>query len=108
MRTTVAYRQWDPETIQVAFSGSACGPAVHRDRRSVPRQPATPAPRGDAAAFDQECAVARHAGENFLIRIYFADVPQPRDEQTALGRANHFFGGSISPCKNQIERRFAV
>src|SRR5277367_637755 len=43
----------------------------------------------DPAILDQKGSIARHAGENLFVRIDFADVPEPRDENYALGRADH-------------------
>ena len=39
--------------------------------------------------FHQEGAVAGHAGDDLLVGINFADVPQPRDQHAALGRGDH-------------------
>src|SRR6476646_4849997 len=39
--------------------------------------------------FHQEGAVTRHAGKDFFVGINFADVPQPRDQNAALGSGNH-------------------
>ena len=63
---------------------------------------------GDAAIFDQECAVARHSGEDFFVRIDFADIPQARNQHAALGRGDHFVDRLVSPAPHQIHRRFAV
>src|ERR1700733_8573312 len=43
--------------------------------------------------FDQERAVASHAGYDLLVRIDFADVPQPRDQHAAFGRGDHLSYG---------------
>src|ERR1700691_2195039 len=48
----------------------------------VPQAPA------DTAVLDQESSIARHAGHDFFVGIYFADVPEPRDENAALGGGN--------------------
>src|ERR1700693_3447164 len=45
------------------------------------------------AVLDIEGAVAGHAGENFLVRIDFADVPEARHEDAALGRSDHPVNG---------------
>src|SRR5262249_34930335 len=53
----------------------------------------------DSPVFHQERAVARHAGENFLVRINLADVPQPRDEDAVIGGGHHLLHGLlISRC----------
>ena len=41
------------------------------------------------AVFDQEAAVARHAGENFFVGIDFADVPEAREQDAAIGGGDH-------------------
>src|SRR5271154_4963569 len=43
----------------------------------------------DFAVFYKERAVARHAGQNLFVRIDLADIPQPGDQNAALGRGNH-------------------
>ena len=62
----------------------------------------------NATIFDEERSIARHAGENFLIRIDFADVPEARYQDSALRRANHFVEGLVTAGKNQIHGRFAI
>ena len=37
----------------------------------------------------REGAVTGHAGENFFVRIYFADVPQTRHQHSAFGFRSH-------------------
>jgi hypothetical protein len=51
----------------------------------IAQAPATP------AVFDQERAVARHAGHDFLVGIHFADVPETGDQNAAIGGRDHFF-----------------
>src|SRR5438034_8383413 len=49
----------------------------------------------DLAVLDSERAVARHPGEDFLVGIDLADVPQPRDQETPLGRADRLRGRAL-------------
>src|SRR5205823_8352446 len=46
---------------------------------------------------------------NFFVRINFADIPQPRNENAALGAGNHLLSGLLSAGrdKHQVGRRFA-
>ena len=52
-------------------------------------------------------SVARHAGEHFFVGIDFADVPEARDQDAALGRAHHFVHRRFAAAENQIHGRFA-
>src|ERR1017187_1989620 len=49
--------------------------------------------RGDTAVFHQEGAVTSHAGEDFLVGVHFADVPEARHQDAAFGGGQHFFDG---------------
>src|SRR5215472_11457321 len=59
--------------------------------------------------FHQKRAVAGHAGENLLIRIDLADVPQARDQDAALASRDHLLHCLFSAAgdENDIRRRFA-
>ena len=61
------------------------------------------------AVFDQERSIAGHAGKDFLVRINFADVPEPRDQNSALGGSDHLLDRLwISwSFKDDVHRRFA-
>src|SRR2546422_5957427 len=61
----------------------------------------------DLAVLDPERAVARHAGEDFLVGIDLADVPQPRDQETPLGRADHLLGRAFAAVEDDVHGRFA-
>ena len=65
-------------------------------------------PVDDASVFDQEAAVARHAGENFFVGIDFADVPEAREQDAAIGGGDHFIQRRIAAGEDQIEGRFAI
>ena len=39
-----------------------------------------------AAAFDEEGAISSHAGEDLLVGVHLADVPQAREQNAAIGR----------------------
>src|ERR1019366_1211764 len=62
------------------------------------------------AILDQECAVAGHASEDFLVGINFADVPQPGYPYAALGGGDHLLRGAQfalrGTSKHDIERSF--
>src|SRR5438270_2682175 len=61
------------------------------------------------AVLHQERAIAGHAGKNFFIRVYFADVPQSRDQDTSLRSGDHLLDSLLAPGrdKNDVGRRFA-
>ena len=60
------------------------------------------------AIFDQKAAVAGHAGQDFFVGIDFADIPQARDQDAAIGGGDHFVHGSVAAAENQIDGRFAI
>ena len=55
--------------------------------------------RRHPSLFDQEQPVARHPRHDLFVRIDFADVPQPRDQQSAIGRSDHFL--RAKSCRRQ-------
>src|SRR5215472_7424851 len=61
------------------------------------------------SVFHQECAITSHAGEDLLIRIDLADVPESRNQDAALGSRDHLLHRLFSPAgdENDIGRRFA-
>src|SRR6266568_2277384 len=63
---------------------------------------------GDAAFLHEEETIARHPGKNFFVRVYFPDVPKPRDKQPAFGGANHVIEVGFVTGEDQIHRRLAV
>ncbi len=63
---------------------------------------------GNSAVFDEEEAVASHAGHDLFVGVDFADVPEAGDEEAAVGGGDHFFEGGISSGENEIHGGFAV
>src|SRR5258706_15442175 len=63
----------------------------------------------DLSIYNEEGAIARHARHHFFIRINFADVPQPCDENTAVGGGDHFRERLriLRRSKNNVERHLA-
>src|SRR5215813_7412863 len=53
------------------------------------------------AVLHQECAVARHAGEDLLVRIDLADVPQPCDQNALLGSCDHLLDSLLAAGGNE-------
>src|SRR5690242_3512900 len=51
---------------------------------------------GNAAIFDEKEPIAGHAGHDFFVGINFADIPEPSDEEAAIGGRDHFFERRIS------------
>ena len=62
----------------------------------------------DFAVFDQEKAVAGHAGHDFFVGVDFADVPEAGDEEATVGGGDHFFERRIAAGKDKIHGGFAV
>ena len=56
----------------------------------------------------RNAAVAGHAGENFFVGIDFADVPEARDQDAALGGGDHFLDRCFAAVENHIHGRFAI
>src|SRR5205807_5631848 len=61
------------------------------------------------SSFDQEGPVTGHSREDLFIRINFADVPQPGDEDSALRAGDHLLGCLLTAGreKHDVGRRFA-
>src|SRR5580704_5448549 len=63
---------------------------------------------GDFAIFDEEKAVAGHAGHDFFVGIDFADVPEAGYEKAAVSGGDHFFQGGVPAGEDEIHGGFAV
>src|SRR5690242_13734196 len=61
----------------------------------------------DLAAFYEECAVARHAGHDLLVRIDLPDVPQARHENAAVDGSDHLLDRCIAARDHNVRGRFA-
>src|SRR2546428_10346266 len=74
--------------LEALLAGGALGRGHHLDLAEHLDDALVEAEIPDAVAYlavlDPERAVARHPGKNFLVGIDFADVPQARDQETAL------------------------
>ena len=68
----------------------------------IPRRPR------NFALLDQEQTVASHAGHDLFVGVDFADVPEPRDQQTSVGGGDHLLERRITAGDNQIHRSFPV
>src|ERR1700722_2118682 len=57
----------------------------------------------------QEGSVASHAGDNLLVGIDFADVPQSCNQHAAFGGSDHLFQSLriFRSCKNNVDRHLA-
>ncbi len=44
-----------------------------------------------SATLDIESAVSRHSGEDLLVRVNFADVPQACDQDSPLSALDHLW-----------------
>ena len=58
--------------------------------------------------FNKKQAVTRHAGHHFFVRVHFADIPQPRHQQSAVRGSHHFLDRRLPSAEHQIHRRFSV
>src|SRR2546426_270666 len=62
----------------------------------------------EAAAFDQERAVSSHAGDQGLLRVHDAVVPESRDQDAPLGRADYFLEALVATREHQAVRQRAL
>src|ERR1039457_4483876 len=66
-----------------------------------------PQPASQAAVFNQEGAVASHPGHDFREWIYFADVPEPRDQDPSCSGSNHLVDRTGASSDHNVHGRFA-
>src|SRR5258708_5159301 len=63
---------------------------------------------GNLPLLNKKEAIACHAGDDLFVRVDFADIPEPRDEQAAVGGGDHFFDGGVTAGEDEVHGRFAV
>src|ERR1035438_5738461 len=66
-----------------------------------------PQPASQAPVFNQEGAIASHTGHDLREWIYFADVPEPRDQNTSRSGSNHLVDRSGTARDHYVHGCFA-
>src|SRR6185437_6621626 len=64
---------------------------------------------GDLSVFHKESSITRHSCEDLLVGIHFADIPQPGNQNAALGPGYHLVHALLISWRdeNHIDGSFA-